>query len=65
MNPYHEVLLTTAQVASWLTMNADHLRSARARGALAIPFIRIGRAIRYRPVDVQAFIEANRKEVSK
>lgn len=60
MQTQEPFLLTTTQVASMLGIHPGHLRATRSRGTLNIPFVRIGGAIRYRPADVQAFIEANR-----
>lgn len=62
MNTQEKNLLTTAQVASMFGFHPGHLRATRSRGTLKIPYIRIGGAIRYRPADVQSFIEANRHE---
>jgi excisionase family DNA binding protein len=62
MQTQEATLLTTTQVASMLGIHPGHLRATRSRGTLNIPFVRIGGAIRYRPADVQSFIEANRHE---
>ncbi len=56
-------LLTTGQLAQLLGVHQGTLRSARCRKTFDLPFVRIGRAVRYRPEDVAAFIEANRKGV--
>ena len=53
-------LLTTGQLAQLLGVHQGTLRSARSRKTLKLPYVRVGRAIRYRPEDVAAFIEANR-----
>jgi hypothetical protein len=53
-------LLTTDQTASLLQLHPGSLRSARCRKSLDLPYVRVGRVIRYRPEDVAAFIEANR-----
>ena len=56
-------LLTEKQVAEMLQISQVMLRTARCRGQIEgkfwIPFIRVGRAIRYRPADILAFIEKN------
>lgn len=52
-------LLTTAQAARKLNMSEDFLNHDRMRDEPRIPFARIGRAIRYRDGDLDAFVEAN------
>lgn len=58
-------LLTTNQTAEVLGLHPGHLRASRSRGTIDIPYIKIGKAVRYRPEDVEAFIAANRQEVAK
>jgi excisionase family DNA binding protein len=65
MNQSTQKLLTTHEVAVQLDIHEGHLRNTRAQGTLPIPFVRIGRSIRYLQSDVDAFIEANREEGGK
>lgn len=51
-------LLTTEEVAAWLGIRKCTLEKARStRLGDYPPFIRIGRTIRYRRVDVEAWLE--------
>lgn len=52
-----ETLLTSDQVASWLGIRRCTLEKARStRLGDFPPYIRIGRAVRYRPADVEAWL---------
>lgn len=51
------VLLTEYEAAEWLTVSVGSLRAWR--GHLTGPrFVRIGAQVRYRPADLDAYIEA-------
>lgn len=50
-------LLNQKQVAEWVCMSEAWMEQARFRGT-GIPYIKIGRAVRYRSEDVQAYIDA-------
>ncbi|MBC8078848.1 MAG: DNA-binding protein [Gorillibacterium sp.] len=50
-------LLNQKQVAEWICMSEAWMEQARFRGT-GIPYIKIGRAVRYRGEDVQAYIDA-------
>jgi excisionase family DNA binding protein len=52
-----EVLLTADEVARPLKVSAAFVRILAARGELGC--VRLGRAVRFKPADVRAFIEAN------
>lgn len=52
-------LLTELQAADQLALCPRTLRKARQRGDL--PYVLIGRAVRYTPDDLQAFIDRNRQ----
>lgn len=53
------ILLTTPQAAERLGVSPAYLERDRWAGA-KIPFVRLGRrAIRYRPEDIEAFIESS------
>lgn len=51
-------LLTTDQVADLLGIQVQTLESWRYTKRYALPFVKVGRSVRYRPADVDAFIEA-------
>lgn len=51
-----EPLLTTDQVAAWLQVPADTVRWWRKRGRGPV-HLRIGRHVRYRPADVESWLE--------
>lgn len=54
-------LLTTAEVAACLNLHHVTLNKDRTNGnSLGIPYIRIGKSVRYRPSDVTAWIEKHR-----
>lgn len=55
-----ESLLDTKGAAGFLALPERTLVQGRYTGRLKIPFIRIGRTVRYRVADLNAFIEANR-----
>lgn len=52
-------LLTPDQAAQQLTTDTGTLANWRCSGRVQLPFVKIGRCVRYRLSDVEAFIEAN------
>ena len=52
-----EPLLLTAQAAEILGIKPGTLDNWRSTKRVQIPFVRVGRAVRYRLSDLQAFIE--------
>ena len=56
-------LLTETEVAERLEVTKPCLRRWR-REARALPFVRVGRLVRYRPEDVDRFITDNMQEVT-
>jgi hypothetical protein len=52
------VLWTQRQAAEYLGKSEKWLEADRWRGA-TIPYIKLGRAVRYRAADVVAYVEAN------
>ncbi len=54
-------LLSTREAALRLGVSTSWLDHDRVQAA-RIPFVRIGRAIRYRPEDLDAFIAENRRQ---
>lgn len=60
-NPNPDELLSSAAAAKLLGVKAATLTNWRWSQAVSIPFVRIGRSIRYRKSDLLDFIEANRE----
>ncbi len=57
------ILLTDEQVAEYLQLRGAHtLAHWRTSKKYSLPYIRIGRAIRYRKEDVEAFLLEHRQE---
>ena len=52
------VLWTQRQAAEYLGKSEKWLEADRWRGA-TIPYVKLGRAVRYRATDVVAYVEAN------
>jgi excisionase family DNA binding protein len=52
-----KLLLTTTEVAELLGIGKSTLEQDRLYGRLRIPFIRLGRSIKYKRADVEAYIE--------
>ena len=52
------VLWTQRQAAEYLGKSEKWLEADRWRGA-TIPYVKLGRAVRYRAADVVAYVEAN------
>lgn len=50
-------LLTTAEAASILGIGKSTLDQDRLFGRLGLPFVRLGRSIRYRRSDVEAYLQ--------
>jgi hypothetical protein len=55
-------LLTEREAAVFLRRSLSSLRRGR-KSQIGPSFVRFGRSIRYRLVDLQGYIEANRKSV--
>ncbi len=53
-----EPLLTDREAEALLHVHRGFLPKDRI-GAARIPFVKIGRAVRYRPSDIRAFIDAS------
>jgi predicted DNA-binding transcriptional regulator AlpA len=54
-----EPLLKPEQVAKHLEVEQSTLAAWRSDKSQALPYVRVGRLVRYRPADVAAFIETN------
>lgn len=52
-----EILLTPEQVAERLQLSPGHVRRLAAEQH-RIPFVRINSSIRFRPADIEAWLEA-------
>ena len=52
-------LLTALEAAEMLGVAPQTLASWRSTGRLRLPFVKIGRLVRYREEDICQFIEAN------
>jgi len=50
-------LLTTSETASIMNVGKSRLEQDRLTGRLGLPFVRLGRSIRYRREDVEAYIQ--------
>jgi len=53
-------LLTEDQAAEYLSLAPSTLAVWRSTGRYSLPFIRVGRLIRYRREDLDAFLERRR-----
>jgi excisionase family DNA binding protein len=51
-------LLTPQEVAEFLGVRVNTLNYWRCTGRYELPYTKIGRLVRYRPADVDAFIES-------
>ena len=52
-------ILTTKQAADYLCLTEATLTTWRCTKAVRVPFIKLGRSVRYRKVDLDAFIKSN------
>ncbi|WP_083930126.1 helix-turn-helix domain-containing protein [Methylovulum miyakonense] len=52
-------LVTTEKAAELLSIPAATLTKWRSTGQVKIPFVRIGRQIKYRTTDLKCFIESS------
>lgn len=59
-----ENLLSTKDAAAYLALRPGTLATWRSQGRSPIPFVRIGRAVRYRIEDLVAFVEEQRTNKS-
>ncbi len=53
--------LTTTQAAEYLTIAAATLNKRRSTGIYPIPYIKLGRSVRYRQADLDAYVEEQRQ----
>ena len=52
-------LLTPEQASQRISVPTATLAVWRCTNRVTIPFIKIGRAVRYKPADIDAFVAAN------
>lgn len=52
-------LLTTEQAAQFLNVSPATLETWRSTGAVAVPFCRIGKAVRYRLASLEDYLNEN------
>lgn len=52
-----DVLATPEQAAQLIQINASTLQKWRSTGENNIPFVKIGRSVRYRVSDLKAYVE--------
>lgn len=57
----NDPLITTAEMAQLLGVSPNTLEVWRSTGRYALPFVKIGRNVRYRKSAASKFIEANTK----
>lgn len=57
--PVRALLLTTEEAAKALNLSKTWLEQLRSAGRGGPKFVRLGRAVRYRPEDLTAWLEAN------
>lgn len=57
-------LLTPEQTSYLLGVTTGTLAVWRSTGRYGLPFVKVGRAVRYRPEDVTAFIEGRMQTVA-
>ena len=56
--PATRELLTPRETALFLSVDTGTLANWRSAGTVRLPFVRLGRAIRYRVRDLQRFLDA-------
>lgn len=57
-SPIPDRLLTQAQVSEIICMSEAWLEQSRFKGT-GLPYVKIGRSIRYRSSDINSFVTAN------
>lgn len=59
-----KALLTESEAAQYLRYKRQTLAARRCLGNPLLPYLRVGRAIRYKLEDIQLFIARNREDAS-
>lgn len=57
-----DVLVTPEQASELLAIPASSLQKWRSTGENNIPYIKIGRGVRYRTADLKAYVERHTKQ---
>ena len=57
-------LLTQQEAAAYLKCQPSTLQVWRCTGRVALPFVKVGRRVRYRKSALDAFLAANTREVT-
>jgi excisionase family DNA binding protein len=52
-------LISEHELAHILSVTPRRLQARRLRGDIGLPFVKVGRSVRYRRADVEAYVEAN------
>lgn len=55
-------LLNDKQAAEYLTVSAGTLSVWRSTGRYALPFVKVGRMVRYRLTDLDAWLDARARD---
>jgi excisionase family DNA binding protein len=55
-------LLDDKQAAEYLTVSPGTLSVWRSTGRYALPFVKVGRMVRYRPADLDAWLETRSRD---
>jgi len=58
-------LLTDDQAAALLGIKPQTLAAWRMTGRYALPYLRVGRCVRYRPADIEAWLTSRRVGVNQ
>lgn len=59
--PKKTILYTQEQAAEFLSVSPQTLANWRATGRYALPYIKVGRLVKYRKTDLVAFLNENQK----
>lgn len=56
-----EQLLSEEQAAQWLNLSVHTLRNDRSRKIVGVPYVQLGRTIRYDPAEIRAWLDERRR----
>ena len=60
-----EQLLSEEQAAHWLNLSVHTLRNDRSRRLVGVPYLQLGRTIRYDPAELRAWLAERRRQPKK
>lgn len=60
-----EQLLSEEQAAEWLNLSIHTLRNDRSRRLVGVPYLQLGRTIRYDPAELRAWLAERRRQPTK